>query len=155
YSLAKTLWVLATRQSYPLSGYLTRQVPQFLISSYITDAQAYKLDALVEQATHPDPHQRPAMREVADELAAWLMPAAAVGPMDDLSDLRTRFAPLFQGIHDSNQKLRECQEHLNDLVRMLHDRLTPLADSVRRVTGFEVFVGGLGELESVDEAKAN
>ena len=49
YALAKTLWVLATGQNYPLPGFLSRQIPQLRVSSYVSDERAGLVDALLER----------------------------------------------------------------------------------------------------------
>jgi hypothetical protein len=83
YSLAKTLWVLATRQHYPMPGEHRVDEPSHCISSFVNHSEAIYLDRLLERATKTDPAKRPPMREVADELDAWTAePATPTTPLD-------------------------------------------------------------------------
>lgn len=72
YALAKTIWVLATNQAYPIPGHMDDDFEQFRIGSYIADPYVRSLEVLVSRATHPDPNQRPTMAYMESELAAWL-----------------------------------------------------------------------------------
>jgi serine/threonine protein kinase len=71
FSLAKTLWVLATKQRFPLPGQHRIDVPETCVSSFTSHPNAIYLDRLLERATSFNPSQRPSMRQVADELASW------------------------------------------------------------------------------------
>lgn len=76
FSLAKTLWVLATGQVYPLPGEYSETISAFRISSYVTVERTGALDALILAGTRFDPGSRPPMDQFAAELAAWLAPTA-------------------------------------------------------------------------------
>jgi serine/threonine protein kinase len=71
YSLAKTLWVLATGQNYPPQGEQRVDVRSMNLSTYVSHPKAYLLDRLIEQATSHEPTARPKMKSVAEELIAW------------------------------------------------------------------------------------
>jgi serine/threonine protein kinase len=70
YSLAKTLWVLATGQNYPPQGEQRVDVEQLTISGNVVHTRAYLLDRLLERATRHDPATRPSMAGMASELRA-------------------------------------------------------------------------------------
>jgi serine/threonine protein kinase len=72
YSLAKTLWVLATDQNFPPQGEQRRDVEQLRISEWVNEPNASLLDQLMEDATRHEPQSRPSMREFAAELRRWL-----------------------------------------------------------------------------------
>jgi uncharacterized protein YjbI with pentapeptide repeats len=72
YSLAKTLWVLATGQNFPPQGEQRRDVPQLGIEALLNEPRASPLDLLIEEATRHDPGLRPSMREFASGLRHWL-----------------------------------------------------------------------------------
>lgn len=72
YSLAKSLWVLATGQRYPIPGAHTDIVYQTRLSTYVRHSHARFLDALIARCTRHDPRERPGMEEFAGELRAWM-----------------------------------------------------------------------------------
>ncbi len=138
YSLAKTLWVLATGQRFPLPGYLPREFPQFWISSYIVDERAYIIETLIEKATHPQPEERPSMQDIADELSAWLETPSSRPQIADLSDLRGEITPVIEG-HKRRKELQDqCTKHVTEIVEGLIGELRRLAQSVQEVTELEV-----------------
>jgi hypothetical protein len=71
YSLAKTLWKLASGQRYPLPGVQQTLVAALTISAYVAEPDAFLLDAVIEQATQLDPRARLSMKEFKGELDAW------------------------------------------------------------------------------------
>ena len=71
YSLAKTLWILATGQTFAPPGYQPAGSPGFRISDYVVHDRAASLDALIDRATRFQPEERPTMKELHSELMAW------------------------------------------------------------------------------------
>ena len=71
YALAKTLWALATRQSWPPSGHQPATTRGYLVSELRPHAHADALDRLIDRATVLDSAQRPTMTELATDLRAW------------------------------------------------------------------------------------
>lgn len=93
YSLAKSFWVLASGQNYPLPGQFSRNFEQFRISAWVTDKRAWMLESLLDRATDPNPDRRPTMGQFADELQAYLTSR-------DLTQspvAQTTFGPKLQG----------------------------------------------------------
>jgi len=88
YSLAKTLWVLATGQRYPFPGEHAVDFAPMRISTFTADQNAGSLDHLLNRATKIDPSKRLSMAEFVDELRGWLQPAKASESGADLSDLQ-------------------------------------------------------------------
>lgn len=74
HSLAKTLWVLATGQRFPLPGAYDISHEAFRIGAYIKAERTHALDQLVASATSFSPPSRPTMSQVVAELTAWLQP---------------------------------------------------------------------------------
>jgi serine/threonine protein kinase len=72
YSLAKTLWVLATGQGYPPEGHQAAGVAGFNVADWRPDARAGALDRLIDRCTRLPPGQRPSMAVVVSELETWL-----------------------------------------------------------------------------------
>lgn len=75
FSLAKTLWVLATGQRFALPSAYDLNHEAFRIGTYLPAAeQTAQLDNLIASATAFAPERRPTMAQVRAELQAWLMP---------------------------------------------------------------------------------
>ncbi|MCY3733740.1 MAG: protein kinase [Chloroflexi bacterium] len=72
YSLAKTLWVLATDQRWPPQGEQHASNDAYSIRSYQLHPHASQLDRLIERCTRHSPVARPSMQELSQELEAWL-----------------------------------------------------------------------------------
>lgn len=94
YSLAKTLWVFATGQKYPIPGSFDTSIPALTISAYVSHSRAYLLDQLIMLATIHTPSKRITMQEFSNELLKWLRPMILPPNNNafDLSDLTTDFA---------------------------------------------------------------
>jgi serine/threonine protein kinase len=89
YSLAKTLWVLATGQTFPPEGHQPAATRGFSIADFRSHQRAALLDQLIDRATRIHPEERPKMSGVAADLAAWNMlpePQVAI----DIGSARTR-----------------------------------------------------------------
>jgi serine/threonine protein kinase len=82
FSLAKTLWVLATNQRYPYPGHLPPEVVEHCLSTYCSDPNCRPLELLIGRATHLNPGKRPTMDMFAAELNAWLSPAPTPLPAE-------------------------------------------------------------------------
>jgi serine/threonine protein kinase len=72
YSLAKTLWVLATGQKFPIPGQHDFEHPTTTISAYVNHPKANILDVILQEATVFEPSQRPTAAVVKAELSDWL-----------------------------------------------------------------------------------
>lgn len=68
YSLAKTLWVLATGRKYPIPGEQRPFVSDHTITAHRESPCSKYLDTLIDQSTRTRAHERPTMRQFADEL---------------------------------------------------------------------------------------
>jgi serine/threonine protein kinase len=84
YSLAKTLWVLATGQNFPLPGVHDPAFSAIAITSARNDPRAAALDELLRRMTQLDPSSRPIAAVVAKELLSFASrdrdAVATVGP---------------------------------------------------------------------------
>ncbi len=69
YSLAKTLWVLLTGETYPPPGEQRRDVPFMRISTWVIMNKSEIIDELIEHSTRHEPEKRPTMHELRDILA--------------------------------------------------------------------------------------
>ncbi|SDA63462.1 Serine/threonine protein kinase [Pseudomonas sp. NFACC15-1] len=77
FSLAKTLWVLATGQSFALPGSYYSKYDVFRLGQYISSERTRHIDMLIEACTAVIPESRPSMQHVLNELSAWLNPSVA------------------------------------------------------------------------------
>ncbi len=85
YSLAKTAWVLITRQRVPPPGEHRLDVEALRLSSYVNHPRIGELDSLIAAMTGHDPLTRPQMDRVASELHSWLSQNAGTSLPGDLS----------------------------------------------------------------------
>src|ERR1051325_989131 len=132
FSLAKTLWVLASGQMYPPQGQLRIDVPQLRLSNSVVHPRARILDLLIERATHHDPNQRPAMSEIARELRAWLNSDLVELDSPDISDLgmqlQAAVAPGQRSDRSKNQLIADAKQ----IHSALEQRLQPLCGEIAR-----------------------
>jgi serine/threonine protein kinase len=71
YSLAKSFWVAATGQKYPLPGEQRLGIPALSLSAYVSDSRAPLLDRLIDRSTRHSPIERATSEEFSQELNAW------------------------------------------------------------------------------------
>jgi hypothetical protein len=132
YSFAKTLWVLATGQRFPLPGEMKRSVPPLTISAYVQDSRAPLLDSVIEAATSFDSAKRPTMDVVARELRTWLRPPIPWSGKDEV-DL-SRFASEIEGINERHsvrkERIREEHEFVEREGFRIRELFRPLVHSV-------------------------
>lgn len=81
YSLAKSFWVSASGQKYPLPGEQRLGIPALSLSAYVPDPRAKLLDPILDRATRVSPQERPLAREFYEELTAWCQPHDLSLPM--------------------------------------------------------------------------
>lgn len=133
YSLAKTIWVLATGQNFPPPGQHRTSERSFTISAYVNDARASLLDRLLEVATSPSPETRPSMEQFQSELEAWLHPATRIVPLQSELDL-SDFAPELEGrkvlLEDSQEFERKKVEESQNILRGLRESFRPFAQEL-------------------------
>lgn len=128
YSFAKTLWVFATGQRYPIPGPHSRQNKQICIETYCDDERAYMLDQLVEACTQFDSAKRPDIDSVASELRAWrdgAEPSDQTGT-PELNTVVARVLPIFQ------RQLKIDEERTNAHSRAI-EKMAPLLGTLNRV----------------------
>jgi hypothetical protein len=133
YSLAKTLWVLATNQRWPPPGHQpVGESPS--IGAFRPHPRAAELDALVDRATRHAPEARPTMDEFAGELDAWLALPAPSQPLLDLAALGAELKRATEGQTadaDARDRLQRAayslmerlETRLEDVGRILDDAL--------------------------------
>lgn len=135
YALAKTLWVLITRQSYPLPGQLTVREQVFRLSEYVSDGGLGAIELLIERSTHPVPARRPSMSEFHAELRAWLSPTQSddgtAVPLDSIRERVRHTVGLQLSAHESK---RARENHVHSQVTKLREHLVRIGEDIREVT---------------------
>lgn len=118
YSLAKTLWVLATGQSYPVPGTHDVTVEGFSISLLYPDqAGVGHIEVLLERCTRFQPNDRPSMSEVAYELEVWLNPSDASFTGKELSVLGKEIRQLTA---TARQRVNTQEKYRGQFNKMMH-----------------------------------
>lgn len=70
YSLAKTIWVLLSGQTFPPPGEQRISVEGLRISSYVTIPNVQLLDVLIDECTRHNPLERPSAHDIAARLTS-------------------------------------------------------------------------------------
>ncbi len=125
YSLAKTLWVLATGQNYPPQGQLRTEIDQIALRSYLTHPRTAMLDLLMEKATEYDPQSRPTMGQFANELQAWLKKLTIPTPPQDISELIARMHPVLIRLGNQNTYRQRQLETFERVLKDICSHLRP------------------------------
>ena len=130
YSLAKTLWVLATGQTYPPPGNQPVRMPAVNLSGYVADKRAALVDALVDRCTRLDPEQRPRMADFNQELVAWLSgPPTAVEPVG-LDALTKQVLEALEPGRREVEQLEIYQQQAEAQTPVVRESLTRIADEI-------------------------
>jgi serine/threonine protein kinase len=128
YSLAKTLWVLATDQRWPPPGEQSAANSALSVNEFRPHSLARELNELIERCTKHHPDERPTMAQLARDLRAWLDLDSRTAPTSvDTSELwktlRTAASPRLteaQKEADEQQCLRTAARRLQQLLEPLH-----------------------------------
>ncbi|HDS1545982.1 TPA: protein kinase [Stenotrophomonas maltophilia] len=141
FSLAKTLWVLATGQKFPLPGIYDPAYPAFRIGAYIVEERTSPLDRLIASATAIEPADRPTMAVFASELSTWLEPIIPVATGITL-DTSAFAAELDLRIIDANanrERESRAAAATRELGLRLREYVRPVAEDLRRALAENFF----------------
>lgn len=133
YSLAKTLWVLATGQTYPLPGEQRVENKALTLSAYSLHPKAYLIDSLIDSATRHNPKDRPLMAEFAAELHAWFGTDKTIEPAKDLSNIASRIVALMEPPKRSFDRYHDHARQVNELLNRFTSKLELLAGTIKEV----------------------
>jgi len=131
YSLAKTIWVLATGQKYPLPGQMQKQIVAMRLSSYTSDSRSKSLEGLIEKATSVRPSDRPTMAMVASELKAWLKgPTRPIMPqtITDLSEFALEIGLINEDFHIREKEAIDQQTFIISNQDRIMEQFRPLIE---------------------------
>ena len=132
YSLAKTLWVLATGQRYPLPGHQVVSVPALTISTYSSDPRAALLDSLIEISTSYNPVSRPSMKQFLHELNAWLLqpaPTKSAEPLD-ITALKRLLEGRAAQVYANGRTTAALNKHRTEQGLRVRERFRPVANEL-------------------------
>jgi serine/threonine protein kinase len=132
YSLGKTIWVLATEQSFPPDGHQPAGTRDLSIADLRPHPHAGVLDGLVDRMTMIHPEARPTIDQVAIDLDAWL--ALAAEPVRvDVGQARERLRAKIEK-QLAQEDLEEIwKEQALDAVRLLQRLAEPLNQALKDV----------------------
>jgi serine/threonine protein kinase len=122
YSFAKTLWVLLSGQRWPPGGEQAADNSACSLRQYRPHSRIRLIDDLIERCTKHRPSDRPTMREVADDLRAWLRLSTQIDDMPDLSEYRRRLHEIAAPVLSE----KELRDRLEGICGALSDRLASL-----------------------------
>lgn len=136
YSLGKTLWVVATGQTYPMPGVHDPTFPGGAIATYCNDPRSALLDELVRRMTLLDPGQRPPAGEIAHELGLLAEDPNVASPPNPESSLKRLRAALVT--HFSRQDEAARQLALAEAtVQNIKHAVDTIAREIQDQTGLE------------------
>ena len=143
FSLAKTLWVLATNYVLPLPGHLRYDEDQCRLSSFVLGQNTRPLEVLIHQSTQFDPALRPTMKEFAAELRAWLNPTVSSSGTLPIEELRKRVLPAIATRKDAEMRRGSQQNYVMSMMTEMNKRIRRIGDDVREVTGLTPDFSGM------------
>jgi serine/threonine protein kinase len=138
YSLAQTLFVLASGQRYPPAGGVRAFEQSAQLRSYVDHPRVPTIDWILEQATATTPSERPTMKELASTLRIWLRgPPPAVSPLD-LSDLAVAAEQRVRDATNAAARRAALNGHADRLRKQAKTGVDEIARSVAEVlSGFK------------------
>lgn len=121
YSLGKTLWVLATAQSFPPQGHQPADTRGFNLQELRPHRGAAALDRLIDRCTRLNAADRPSIAQVASDLRAW-HDVTSSSPTFEIGDLKEKLRGVLAGEIAARDERGQVKEAWLDAVR-LHSRL--------------------------------
>jgi len=129
YSLSKTLWVLATEQSFPPQGHQPADTRGFNLQELRPHRGAAALDRLIDRCTRLNAADRPSIAQVASDLRAW-HDVTSSSPTLVTNDLDEKLRSALAGEIAARDERGRVKEAWLDAVR-LHTRLMkPIHDAL-------------------------
>jgi len=130
YSLAKTLWVLATDQLWPPPGHQPAADALQSIGAYRHHERVADLDRLVDICTRR-PNERPTLAGMAAELQAWLDAPTMPNEGDlDLGDVAARIRAQLAPERARQELEKQRLQAAEDDAQLLAELLEPLRQVV-------------------------
>lgn len=133
FSLGKTLWVLATEQSYPPGGHQPAEASGGLrIADLRPHARARELDQLVDSMTQLHASARPTMAQVVRDLQAWRQ-LTKERPNMDLDDVRERLRSKLQPELEEFDYQKQLLSHTSAVTGRVLTLIDPMYIELRNI----------------------
>lgn len=132
FSLAKTLWALATGQEWPPLGHQPATTRGYLLSDLRPHAHADALDRLIDRSTRAQPEERPTMAEIAADLQAWHELGQTADELD-VAELGARLRAKTEHELAADDLLEQRRELATGHARRLQELLRPLNEALTSV----------------------
>ncbi len=115
YSLAKSLWCLATGLRYPIPGHLRASIVEMRIETYIVHPRASELNGICDWATRIKPNERATISDLRRHLGYWLNPSSESMGGLDLSRLKAATVGTLANTASEN----ELREYLRESTKRI------------------------------------
>lgn len=133
YSLGKTLWVLATEQTYPPGGHQLAGASGGLgIADLRPHAHARELDQLVDSMTQLHAAARPTMAQVVRDLRAWQQ-LIKERPKMELDDVRERLRAKLRPELEEFDSRKQLLSHTGAVTGRVLTLLDPMYIELRNI----------------------
>lgn len=133
YSLGKTLWVLATEQTWPPLGHQPVSTPGYAIGDLVPHPKAKLLDQEIDSMTRIDPAARPSKEQVARDLAKWI-DLSDPAPELDISAAKIRLNKRIAGDIARQDLAAERKDAALEAVRRVQELTKPLNDKLKELS---------------------
>lgn len=131
YSLAKTTWVLSTRQRFPLPGPQHPSDRASAIGSYTPHPLAAGLDQLIAACTQNDPALRPSLKDVAADLRSLLVPDPDRAELGEDPDVMQRLAVVMRPTLTEADRREALRARLDAVVAAATEVLEPVLHRIK------------------------
>ena len=136
YALAKTLWVLATGQRYPLPGHLSAYEVPTRLSAFVNHDRAVLLDRLLDSATSLNPNARPSCRDFTAELNAWIDgPILLCDPARISPPVSVRLQQLVEVAERAQKQRDRCRTDTQRILSELHQQFLAMGATLAQAAG--------------------
>ncbi|MEM9508915.1 MAG: protein kinase [Cyanobacteria bacterium P01_E01_bin.35] len=134
YSLAKSLWVVASGQKFPLPGEQRLGIPALSLSAYVRDPRAKLLDPILDRCTRFSPNERPLARELHEELNAWCQPLDSLpNGIEQLKQVSQSFADVSTSARRELDRQELFVDSTKQLMKGVEKRLLPLNEEFSKI----------------------
>ena len=128
WSLAKTMWVLATGQNFPPPYPQAAGDPKDSLAVLTSHHRAFQLDNVIERATLKEPDKRLTMSQFASELRTWLTSGISAEVSPEVSDTIRRIRERAPMLFETQDRLTRCRKQAQAITAQLLQDLNPLSD---------------------------